>query len=43
MSGLVEGLTRKNRHMQKELTEAHRSNEDMFGQLMALQNAQACV
>ncbi len=37
LSGLVETLTRKNRHVQKELAEAHRSNEDMFDQRMRLQ------
>ena len=40
LSGLVETLTRKNRHLQKELSEAHRSNEDMFEQRMRLQTAQ---
>ncbi|KAJ9517468.1 hypothetical protein QJQ45_024927 [Haematococcus lacustris] len=34
LSGLVESLSRKNRHLQKELAETHRSNEEMFGQLL---------
>ncbi len=40
LSGLVETLTRKNRHLQKELSEAHRSNEEMFEQRMRLQASQ---
>ncbi|GAX82861.1 hypothetical protein CEUSTIGMA_g10287.t1 [Chlamydomonas eustigma] len=43
LSGLVETLTRKNRHLQKELVEAQRSNEEMFEQCMKLQAGQATL
>ena len=37
---MVESLTRKNRHLQKELAEAHKASEEMFEQRLRLQSAQ---
>eukprot|EP00955_Chlamydomonas_euryale_P000417 4780-Chlamydomonas_euryale.AAC.1 len=41
LSGLVESLTRKNRHLAKELADAQRSNEEMFEAQMKAQVAAA--
>ena len=41
MAGMVETLTRKNRHLHKELTEAQRSCEEMFEQRMKTQASEA--
>lgn len=37
LHGLVERLTRKNRHIQKELADAHHANEEQFAALMKAQ------
>jgi hypothetical protein len=37
LHGLVESLSRKNRHLGRELSEAHRANEEQFGALMKAQ------
>lgn len=43
MAGLAETLTRKNRHLHKELTEAQRSCEEMFEQRMKTQASEALL
>jgi hypothetical protein len=40
LSGLVESLTRKNRHLTRELGEAHRANEEAYAWLVKSQAAQ---
>ncbi len=43
LNGLVESLTRKNRHLQKELSESLRANEEQFAQLMKAQAEKVCT
>jgi hypothetical protein len=43
MAGMVEALTRKNRHLHKELTEAQRSCEEMFEQRMKTQASESLL